>query len=327
MEAYNGNITVYIPQANDLNYVSGSISFRQSMVNLSNHDHYTIGTPIHGTNAIEAGTINTASLANGSVTSGKLAAQIAFATLANASYILWENAAGNATLNTIRVNSANQLELAQDLAVCRFAYNTTVNGASSTSTNIPLWTINTSNQWALKSQLYSNTVTPITTNTYDLGDNSTPLRYRRVNCHEVQFANGATDLNWYQEGTWTPVITGSSTVGSSTYSSTSGRYTRIGNCVILTCTIGWSGGTSTGNLQVIGLPFNVGSTSSNIGPCQLASTSVPAPSDTADIQVSCFGNISATTLFILTSNVTGQLLNVAATSAGAMNFSIIYYTN
>lgn len=62
-------------------------------------------------------------------------------------------------------------------------------------------------------------------------------------------------LDWYQEGTWTPVASfGSASVGI-VYGSQYGKYTRIGNAVFFSLVCQWSNkGSSTGLLR-ISLPF------------------------------------------------------------------------
>lgn len=66
-------------------------------------------------------------------------------------------------------------------------------------------------------------------------------------------------LNWYEEGTWTPVIAGSTTAG--TYELTAsliGTYTRIGRQVTLQCTLNTAAsvtGGGVGNLIMKGIPF------------------------------------------------------------------------
>jgi hypothetical protein len=77
---------------------------------------------------------------------------------------------------------------------------------------------------------------------------------------------GANSLDDYEEGTWTPVLT-CATPGtlSVAYSVQSGRYTKIGRFVHVSCyitTSTWTLGTASGNLQVTGLPF----TSTNENP-------------------------------------------------------------
>jgi hypothetical protein len=62
-------------------------------------------------------------------------------------------------------------------------------------------------------------------------------------------------LDDYEEGTFTPVVEGSTTPGTATYSTQSGVYTKIGRVVSFTVNVGWSGHTGTGGLRISGLPF------------------------------------------------------------------------
>jgi hypothetical protein len=66
----------------------------------------------------------------------------------------------------------------------------------------------------------------------------------------------ANALDDYEEGTWTPVIVGTSTAGTASYTNQHGRYTKIGRMVYIECYVAWSGGSGTGNLRIDGLPFN-----------------------------------------------------------------------
>jgi len=61
----------------------------------------------------------------------------------------------------------------------------------------------------------------------------------------------------YEEGTWTPVIIGSSTAGAGTYSLQEGFYTKIGRQVTVTGVIVWSAHTGTGIMRVDGLPYTI----------------------------------------------------------------------
>jgi hypothetical protein len=67
----------------------------------------------------------------------------------------------------------------------------------------------------------------------------------------------ANTLDDYEEGSWTPVIVGSSTAGTASHSLQIGRYTRIGRMVQFECAVEYSAGTGTRNLRVSGLPFTV----------------------------------------------------------------------
>jgi hypothetical protein len=62
-------------------------------------------------------------------------------------------------------------------------------------------------------------------------------------------------LDDYEEGTFTPTITGSTTAGTGTYSTQSGRYIRIGNKVTVVGYIGWTAHTGVGNMRISNLPF------------------------------------------------------------------------
>lgn len=61
-------------------------------------------------------------------------------------------------------------------------------------------------------------------------------------------------LNWYEEGTWTPVMTGSTVAGTGTYSTQAGYFTRIGRMVFVQAQLTWSAHTGSGNMS-ISLPY------------------------------------------------------------------------
>ena len=85
----------------------------------------------------------------------------------------------------------------------------------------------------------------------------------------VKFGSGATTLNYYEEGTWTPRLkNGSFTTNAG--ASNAGWYTRIGNLVTVGGTLDWGAGSGAqdGNsLQIACLPFASSSTSNqrNVG--------------------------------------------------------------
>jgi len=60
----------------------------------------------------------------------------------------------------------------------------------------------------------------------------------------------------YEEGTWTPTFTGTSTAGSGTYTFQAGSYTKVGRLVTIYGAMQFGSGTGTGNLQISGLPFS-----------------------------------------------------------------------
>jgi hypothetical protein len=72
-------------------------------------------------------------------------------------------------------------------------------------------------------------------------------------------ASGMTSqlLNAYEEGTWTPTISGTTTAGVGTYVSQVGNYTRIGRQVTVYGRVQISAHTGTGNMLITNLPFGL----------------------------------------------------------------------
>jgi hypothetical protein len=62
-------------------------------------------------------------------------------------------------------------------------------------------------------------------------------------------------LDDYEEGTFTPTITGTSPAGTATYTNQIGKYTKIGDRVLVNVYLSWSGGTGGGQMNISGLPF------------------------------------------------------------------------
>jgi hypothetical protein len=62
-------------------------------------------------------------------------------------------------------------------------------------------------------------------------------------------------LNDYEEGTFTPVINGTSPVGTATYAAQLGRYTKIGRQVSFQIVLDWSAGGGAGSLRIGNLPY------------------------------------------------------------------------
>lgn len=63
-------------------------------------------------------------------------------------------------------------------------------------------------------------------------------------------------LDDYEEGTFTPVVYGSTTAGVGTYASQVGKYTKVGNLVTISCVVVLTNHTGTGNMRISGLPFS-----------------------------------------------------------------------
>jgi len=76
-------------------------------------------------------------------------------------------------------------------------------------------------------------------------------------------SSDANTLDDYEEGTWTPAFSFTTTNGSLTYDSVYGRYTKIGNIVNATLYLGvLSKGTASGDCRIT-LPFTSSSTTAN----------------------------------------------------------------
>ena len=71
----------------------------------------------------------------------------------------------------------------------------------------------------------------------------------------------ANALDDYEEGTFTPAVEGTTTVGAGTYSVQLGRYVKIGKTITVWIRLTWSAHTGTGDGAIAGLPF----TSQTIG--------------------------------------------------------------
>jgi hypothetical protein len=75
----------------------------------------------------------------------------------------------------------------------------------------------------------------------------------------IQFqgnTGAANALNYYEEGSWTPILGGTSGGSYTASGINSGRYVRVGNQVTVNGNLNWSGGGPfTGNLAIFGLPF------------------------------------------------------------------------
>lgn len=114
-----------------------------------------------------------------------------------------------------------------------------------------------------------------------------------------------TVLDWYEEGTFTPTLTG---IGSPTYTTQSGSYTRIGNVVHFNITLNWTGGTNGASITVASLPFTA------------AGVNTPV-----SISVNYLGNASFTWTGAVKAYVSGGTTNISPVveSSGASNAALL----
>jgi len=123
-------------------------------------------------------------------------------------------------------------------------------------------------------------------------------------------ASGMTSqlFNWYEEGTWTPVIT--SGAGSITSYSSGGFYTRTGRAISITGYFSLTNaGTASGACNIAGLPFTTHGVARQIG--------------TAREDAVTGGTYQ---FFVLTNSTNAVLVNIVWTSGFQYNFTITYQT-
>ena len=131
----------------------------------------------------------------------------------------------------------------------------------------------------------------------------------------------ANTLDDYAEGTFTPVVVGTTSAGSATYTTQTGSYTKIGRLVFFAIELTWSGHTGTGSLQVQGLPFTAA------GMNFAVSQAVSALSLTAGNVVQCLVGANSTNVIVQQSpsgggNATVVPLDTAATLRIAGCYSV-----
>lgn len=90
-------------------------------------------------------------------------------------------------------------------------------------------------------------------------------------------SSSANVLDWYEEGTFTPIVYGSTTAGVGTYTTQVGKFTRIGDVVNFQISVVWSAHTGTGNTIVGTLPYNAESTSGELMVLSIIQNGGPVP--------------------------------------------------
>lgn len=137
-------------------------------------------------------------------------------------------------------------------------------------------------------------------------------------------SSDANTLDDYEEGTFTPVIEGTSTAGTGTYSVQTGRYVKVGKKVTLWGTVIWSAHTGAGNIIINGIPFS-SVTSSNIeaiGTCEVINMTLPANSLPVPLLAS---SQSVVRMYSVTTG-TGTAVALAIDTAASIYFNITYET-
>jgi hypothetical protein len=123
-------------------------------------------------------------------------------------------------------------------------------------------------------------------------------------------------LNDYEEGTFTPTISGQTTAGVGTYTSQTGLYTKVGSLVTVQIFLAITAHTGTGNILITNLPFttnagtNAAATIGYLNDCTLTASNYPL----------AFLALNATHILLAQSPVGGGSLDQVAMD---QNFGII----
>lgn len=136
-------------------------------------------------------------------------------------------------------------------------------------------------------------------------------------------STSATTLDWYEEGTWTPVIVGVSTAGTASYTNTGGFFTRIGRVVHVQGVVTWSGHNGQGLMVISTLPF---AANNSIGGRATATIYSRDMNWSGGTYLTGFvtGNDAAIQIYGLNDNAawTSQLVQDA--TSGTMGISMVY---
>jgi hypothetical protein len=167
----------------------------------------------------------------------------------------------------------------------------------------------------------------VTNGQVDLGynDGSTILGFRNLTLSGGVYLGGtgsANKLDDYEEGTFTPTVFGSTTVGTATYSYQKGVYIKVGDLVHVQIYLNWSGGTGAGNLQFSGLPFTLFASSGYYGSASIAEASGIA--GTAGHQLGGLGVPNANTINWLEFDFNSAPTGLAYDAAGYIVCSMSY---
>jgi hypothetical protein len=133
-------------------------------------------------------------------------------------------------------------------------------------------------------------------------------------------------LDDYEEGTWTPVVSGTGTAGTYEIGTNGSTYTKVGRTVTLQNYIQFAGtvtGGGTGSLQITGLPFAKSATSYPVGSVYLALGTWSGNHPTV-----IFGSFGASSQLLLQQDASGgygAAIPVSFASANAfLTFTITY---
>jgi hypothetical protein len=127
-------------------------------------------------------------------------------------------------------------------------------------------------------------------------------------------------LDDYEEGTFTPVIRGSSTAGTYQLAVAQGIYVKIGSqvTVLVNCQIVASGvtGGGTGSVQITGLPFVTAASPSVVGPFMLYHFGIAGSKNYSNMSINANTAVMDTTAGSLGVDGTQAAIDVAGVGNG-----------
>jgi hypothetical protein len=95
-----------------------------------------------------------------------------------------------------------------------------------------------------------------------------------INFGNVGSADSST-FDYYREGKFVPIVYGATDSGTCTYTDQTGFYTRVGNRVMFSVYVKWSGHTGTGGIRIGGLPWKSENVTGNYVACSVVSLLLP----------------------------------------------------
>jgi len=131
-------------------------------------------------------------------------------------------------------------------------------------------------------------------------------------------------LDDYEEGTWTPVVAGSSTAGSVSFSTRTAFYTKIGRFVHIDCVLDYTISGEAGDLQISGLPFQTASEA--VGSFQCNNMELAYQSNVGQYTPRTADNVTAFTFRGTVTNG-GDFASMAAQSMSFLRVAIQYQTD
>jgi len=100
----------------------------------------------------------------------------------------------------------------------------------------------------------------------------------------------------YEEGTFTPIVQGSTSAGVGVYSNQYGYYTKIGNVVWFHLYCQWTATTGTGDIQIAGLPFTCANNTQLFPACNVVGDGLTFANQLSGLVVSNTSYINLATL-------------------------------